>query len=302
MVLAPRPDRSALARGRARRGHRGGATQRSLIAGALGACAALAAWAALVEPRVVLVRRSTLKLPRWPRSLQGLRVAVVADLHAGGPHVGERRLEQVVDRVNRARPDLVVLLGDYVDPVIPGVDPLAPERVAARLAALRAPLGTVAVLGNHDWADDGERVADALRATGARVLENEAVTLHSGGSVLTVSGLADLREREPDLDAALAPPSDDAPLLLLSHDPDVFPDVPERVSLTVAGHLHGGQIDVPWLRRLVIPSRFGARYRDGHTVEGGRHLYVSRGIGTSGLPLRLRSPAGIDILELVAGE
>jgi uncharacterized protein len=285
-------DRLAARRRRTRR--------RALLAGAAGAVAALLAWAALVEPRTLVVRRSTLRLPRWPARLDGLRVAVVSDLHSGAPHVRERRLERVVERVNREAPDLVALLGDYVDPVIPGFEPLAPEHVAARLGELHASLGTVAVLGNHDWANDGERVAAALRATGIRVLENEAVELRAGGSHLWVAGLADLRERDADLESALPDDADAAGLLLLSHDPDVFPDVPERVSLTIAGHLHGGQIDVPYLRRLVIPSRFGSRYRDGHMVEDGRHLFVSRGLGTSGVPLRLRAPAGIDVLELIA--
>lgn len=91
---------------------------------------------------------------------------------------------------------------------------------------------------------------------------------------------------------------EDSPLLVLTHDPDVFPEVPARVALTLAGHTHGGQIDVPWLRRM-IPSRFGARYSAGHVEEGGRHLYVSQGVGTTRLPLRFRAPAGIDVLELL---
>ena len=271
-----------------------------MLAGVL-ATGALVAWVAFVEPRTLLVRRSTLRLPGWPERLSGLRIAVVADLHAGGPHVGERRLEQVVERVNRERPDLVALLGDYVDPVIPGIDPMAPESVAAHLGHLRAPLGSVAVLGNHDWRNDGARVAEALRAVGIPVLENDAVALDAHGGRLWVAGVADLREREPDLEAALAPVDDEAPVVLLTHDPDVFPAVPERVSLTIAGHLHGAQIDLAGVRRLTIPSRFGTRYLAGHRVEGSRHLYVSRGVGTSGLPLRLRAPAAVEVLELIGG-
>jgi uncharacterized protein len=94
---------------------------------------------------------------------------------------------------------------------------------------------------------------------------------------------------------------DGAPVLLLSHDPDVFPHVPDRVSLTLSGHTHGGQINLPLLRRAAVPSRHGVRYLAGHVVEYGRHLFVSSGLGTAGLPLRLRRPPEIVLLTLRAG-
>ena len=87
-------------------------------------------------------------------------------------------------------------------------------------------------------------------------------------------------------------------MLLAVHDPDVFPQVPERVALTVAGHLHGGQVNVPLLRRAMLPTRYGERYLAGHVVERGRHLYVATGIGTAGLPLRLRRPPEVPVLRL----
>jgi predicted MPP superfamily phosphohydrolase len=97
----------------------------------------------------------------------------------------------------------------------------------------------------------------------------------------------------------LAPVPEGAPTLLLTHDPDVFPQVPRGVALTLAGHTHGGQVDLPLMRRWAIPSRFGDRYSGGHVEEGGRHLYVSRGVGTAGLPLRFRSPPEISVLTLL---
>jgi predicted MPP superfamily phosphohydrolase len=87
-------------------------------------------------------------------------------------------------------------------------------------------------------------------------------------------------------------------VLLAVHDPDVFPRVPERPALTVAGHMHGGQVNVPILRRTVLPTRFGERYMAGHVVERGRHLYVSAGVGTAGLPLRLFRPPEVPVLRL----
>src|SRR4051794_13267841 len=125
-------------------------------AAAAGAVAAAVAWRALwQEPRSDRVRDIDLALAGWPPALDGLRVALLSDLHAGAPHVREPRIERLVATVDARRPDLVLLLGDYVDPTVALGTRVAPGAVAARLGALRAPLGVVAVLGNHDWADDG---------------------------------------------------------------------------------------------------------------------------------------------------
>jgi predicted MPP superfamily phosphohydrolase len=268
----------------------------SVVTGAALLLAALL-WRGLwLEPRRNRVRERTLRLPRWPEELDGLRVALISDLHTGAPHVDAARLERVVEAVGAQRPDLVVLLGDFIDPNVRGGSTVEPQAVAAALGRLRAPLGVFAVLGNHDWQNAGEAIAAALRAAGITVLENEAVA----AGPLYVAGLADLRTREPDIAATLAEVPDDAPVIVLSHDPDLFPQIPERVSLTLSGHTHGGQVAVPLLRRRFIPSRFGERFARGHVEEGGRHLYVTSGLGTSGWPVRLLVPSEIVILTLRA--
>jgi hypothetical protein len=166
--------------------------------------------------------------------------------------------------------------------------------VARRLAGLRARLGVFAVLGNHDWQNAGAEMAAALREAGITVLENDVVD----AGPLHVAGLADLRTREPDVAGTLARVPEGAPVIVLSHDPDLFPQIPGRVALTLSGHTHGGQIAIPRIRRRAIPSRFGERFARGHIVEGGRHLYVTSGVGTSGWPVRLLAPAEIVILRL----
>jgi predicted MPP superfamily phosphohydrolase len=264
-------------------------------AGAAAGLAAAVAWRALwQEPRSDRIRERTLALERWPGALAGLRVAVISDLHAGAPHVDAERLRRLVRAVNRRAPDLVVLLGDFVDPDVHGGSPLRAETVAGALADLRARLGTFAVLGNHDWRNGGERVAWVLRAAGITVLENDAAP----AGPLTVVGLADARERRPDVAGALAGVPGDRPVIVLSHDPDLFPLIPDRVALTLSGHTHGGQVAVPWLRRPLIPSRFGERYARGHVVEDRRHLYVTSGVGTTGWPVRLLAPSEAVILAL----
>jgi len=247
------------------------------------------------EPRHVRVTSHTLALPRWPARLDGLRVAAIADLHTGAPHVSLSKITRVVMHVNAERPDLVALLGDYVDARVTCGTPIPVAAVASALGELSAPLGVVAVLGNHDWAEGGREMASALREASVTVLENDAVEVGRG---LWVAGVADAGRRQPDLAAALAAPPADAPVLLLSHNPDVFPEVPERVSLTLSGHTHGAQVDLPLMRDKVTPSQFGAHYAGGVFEEHGRLLFVSRGLGTSRLPVRFMAPPEVAVLEL----
>ena len=267
---------------------------------ALGA-AGLAAYAGWIEPRRLVVRHDTLALPRWPPALAGLRVGVLTDLHAGVAHASEAVVGRWVERMNAEAPDLVLLGGDFTDAHWLFGGRLAPERIAERLAGLWAPHGCVAVLGNHDWKQFGMRMWTALADAGITVLENDSHAIDAPGGRFHVAGLADMRHRRPDLAAALADVPEGEPALVLTHDPDQFPLVPDRVALTVAGHTHGGQVALPYLRRPFIPSHHGERYARGHLVEHGRHMVVGAGLGTSGLPVRLLAPPELLVLELVQG-
>ena len=259
---------------------------------------AAAAYAGWVEPRRLVVRRHTLELPRWPAALAGLRVGVLTDLHAGVVHAGEDAVARWVARMNAEAPDLVLLGGDFTDAHWLFGGRLAPERIAERVAGLEAPLGRVAVLGNHDWKKFGMRMWSALAEAGVPVIENDSVAIDAPGGRFHVAGLADVRNRRPDVARALAGVPDGEPVIALAHDPDVFPFVPARVALTISGHTHGGQIAIPLVRRSVIPSRHGERFARGHIVEHGRHLLVSSGLGTSGMPIRLFAPPELIVIEL----
>jgi uncharacterized protein len=265
----------------------------------LAPAAALAAYAAWIEPRRLELRRVELTLPRWPAALDGLRVGILTDLHAGVPHAGLDAAERVAATLVAERPDLVCLLGDFLDRRALFSRPLDPRALMARLAPLAdVPLGAFAVLGNHDWYAGAWPIVDALEEIGATVLEDSAAP--AGDDGLWIAGVGDYRVRGARVDRALMPVPEDAPVLLLSHDPDAFPHVPERVSLTLSGHTHGGQVGIPRLRRPFVPSRYGERYLRGHVVEGGRHLLVSSGIGTSGLPVRFLRPPEVISLTLRA--
>jgi predicted MPP superfamily phosphohydrolase len=191
------------------------------IAAATAAALGTAAWALLVEPRRVVVRRHTLRVPGWPAEQDRFRLVLISDLHAGGPQVDVARVGRVVDVAQRRKPDLAVLLGDYVDREVTLGGEVAPEAVARELGRFRGRYGTVAVLGNHDWTTDGPRVWQALQSAKVRVLENDAVRVRPRPGELWVAGVADTRHRRPDIEGALGKVPDHAAVILLSHDPDL---------------------------------------------------------------------------------
>jgi len=261
----------------------------------------LALWGFCIEPASLRVTRSTLVLERWPRDLDGLRIAVLADLHVGSPFNGVDKLARVVAETNAAGADLILLVGDYVIKGVLGGTFVPPEVVAARLHELRAPLGVYAVLGNHDWWLDAPRMRTALEQAGIRTLEDQALAI-DGPRHFWLVGVSDFWEGRHDVHAALSGVRDDASVIAFTHNPDVFPHVPDRVTLTIAGHTHGGQVWLPIVGRPIVPSEYGQRYAIGHVVEGHRHLFVSPGLGTSIIPVRFRVPPEISVVTLRGAE
>jgi len=289
-------------------------TRRGFLRGLLGATLAglfVSLYAFFVEPALRLrVQRWRVKRTDW--TAPPLRIAAISDLHVGEPHVGLARIEQVVTRVNALGADLIVLLGDYAAGQYFRTQDVKIADLAPILAKLDAPRGVYAVLGNHDWWDDlaaqarggGPNLyAEALEANGIPVLSNRALRL--GG--YWIAGLEDQLAFRPrdgrawqgldDLPGTLAQITDDAPVILLAHEPDIFAQMPERVALTLSGHTHGGQVRLfGW--SPIVPSRFGNRYAYGHVHEDGRDLVVSGGIGCSILPVRFGVVPEITVIEI----
>ena len=226
------------------------------------------------------------------------------------------RIEEIVDATNRLGADLTVLLGDFMAGHRFTTGPVPSEDWARALAGLKAPLGVHAILGNHDWWDDraaqrkrqGPIVARrALETAGIPVYENRVVRLQHGVHPFWLAGLGDQiafilgRSRflgVDDLAGTLDKVSDNAPVILLAHEPDIFPKVPARVALTLSGHTHGGQVRL-FGYSPVVPSKFGNRFAYGHIVETGRNLIVSGGLGCSIMPVRLGVPP--EIVEVLLG-
>jgi predicted MPP superfamily phosphohydrolase len=252
--------------------------------------------AAVLAPRRFRIYDVPVAVPEWPASLDGLRVALIGDVHAGAPWVDLARVRSVVDAVVEAKPDLVLLLGDHVADVAFGthVEPGQVAREFGRLRQLEAPV--LGVLGNHDWYAGGWRMRAALEDAGLPVLEEAAVPVLDGR--LWVAGVGDLWERTPSVAAALAHIPPDAPVLLMTHNPDVVADVPPSVQLVVAGHTHGGQLALRGRPYHRVSERTGNRFSRGRWYAEDR-LYVTAGIGSSLVPLRSVTPE-VPILVLRA--
>jgi predicted MPP superfamily phosphohydrolase len=283
------------------------------------------------EPASLRVNAYEVPVPGWPEADAKLRVALLSDLHVGSPWNGLDKLRAIVARTDAAAPDLILLAGDYVSLRIPGGHYLPPESWEPILRGLHAPLGVYAVLGNHDFAFNPRRVTQSLQRAGIRVLNDEAFRVPPEGpagpprprygpgdeptipppiepdasragrglSPFWIVGVTDLLRGPHDLALAMQGVTDDAPALLLTHNPDLLPEVPERIRLTLAGHTHGGQVRIPLLGRPIVPSRHGEQYAAGLVIDEGRRMFVTTGLGMSILPVRFLVPPEIALLTFV---
>lgn len=266
--------------------------------GLLGCLIFLALWAFVIEPSRLVLRETRITAPSWPANLKGLRIVAFSDLHAGSPYITLDKIHQIVETTNAAQPDLILLPGDFVIQGVLGGKFMEPEVMASALKGLRARFGVFATLGNHDWWYNGPRVKKALENAGVTVLENDAAMIERNGAAIWIAGIGDKWEGKPDIASALAKVDDSAPIIALTHNPDIFPSIPARVTLTIAGHTHGGQVALPIIGRPIVPSDFGERYVVGHIVEDSKHLFVTPGVGSSILPVRFRVPPEISLLTI----
>jgi uncharacterized protein len=282
------------------------------------ATAGLGSYAFAFEPALRLdVTSYRITPPRWPDGLT-VKAVVLADIHACEPWMPASRVRGIANLTNDLSPDIVFLLGDFSGGHRFVTGPVMPDEWGESLSILKAPLGVHAVLGNHDWwhgplpgmpADGAEGVRQALRSAGIQVLENDALRVAKDGQPFWVAGLAD-QIGDPtghwrfrgldDLGGTLAQIKDSAPVILLAHEPDIFRRVPDRVSLTLCGHTHGGQVNLPlFTNRLMHSHYFGFDLLYGHIVERDRHLIISAGLGTSALPVRFMRPP--EVVQLTIG-
>ena len=258
-------------------------------------------WGFLIEPGRLVIRHQTIQIDNWPQQLDGLRIAVISDIHVDNWFITEKKLRTIVARTNQLQPELIVILGDYIAGSGRTTERVEPEVFGPILKDLRAPLGVYSVLGNHDWWYSGAKVRKALEQNGIKVLENESAKVDARGTSFWLVGLADLWTRPQRIADTVAAVPEGQPVIALTHNPDIFPNVPQRVQLVLAGHTHGGQVRLPIIGPVISSSEYGNRWVQGHVFENNHHLFVTTGIGTSIVPVRFGLPPEIVILTLKSG-
>jgi hypothetical protein len=254
-------------------------------------------WAFWLEPSSLMVRRHSFTVQNWP-AVRPLRVALIADIHGGSPYTDREKIQAVVKLTNRQKPDLVALLGDNIVLGVLGGAFMTPAEVADALRGLEAPLGVFAVLGNHDWWYNGEEMRQALEEAGYRTLLDEVVPLDFKGQRIFVAGLEDEWTRRPDVAQVMAQVPAGAPVIVLTHNPDLFPKLPPVNGVVLAAHTHGGQVRLPFMGAPIVPSRYRQRYVQGYVRAGDQQMFVTSGIGTSVLPVRFRVPPEIAMITV----
>ncbi len=253
-----------------------------------GLLALVGVWAVLIEPRWLAYREIGHEVSSW-QGPPGLKVAVASDWHFTTRALWRvttvERATQIVADINAAKPDIVLLPGDFIASDFAGasIGP-AEEAVAAVLGELKAPLGIYAVLGNHDWWHDGGKMRSALERRGIKVLENDAVALP--GTSLWIAGVGDDFTGHSRPASAVSKVPASAQVLVLMHDPASLMSLPPVQGLVVAGHTHGGQVALPFYGALVVPGAAPRAWAYGWVDHAGNRMYVTSGVGVSILPVR----------------
>jgi len=251
-------------------------------------------YSTVVEPEWLQVERIRLPLNNLHPELNGFTIAHFSDIHFG-PYMRGPDAQQIVDRVNRLRPNLIVFTGDFVTELAHG----EAELITDMFRRLKAAQGVYAILGNHDHWTEAEVVDQAVRAAGVTLLRNENRLIEFGGTGFWLAGVDDVWEEKHDLGAALLGVGDDLPVILLAHEPDYADEVERtgRVDLQLSGHSHGGQVRLPYYGALALPY-LAHKYPIGLYQLGSTTLYTNRGVGLLAPPVRFNCRPEITLFEL----
>ena len=237
-------------------------------------------WSFFVEPNLLTVKKYKVE------NLDGKKIIFVSDFHISKGDKG--RLRKIVKKINELSPDIVLSGGDFIKGHT-GKSTMPIESQAQELSKIKAPV--VTVLGNHDGWYDKYRVKTALEKNGITVLYNSSTKIGN----LYIAGVEDMQTGIPEVKVALE--NAEFPRILLSHTPDIYYDVKEDVDLILAGHVHGGQVRLPFVGALICPSIYGTKFSSGDFRETQNRMIVTRGLGTSILSMRFNNIPEIVVLE-----
>jgi len=256
-------------------------------------------WGAVVEPYYFLDReRLTLSLDRWNPKLDGLKVVLISDVHAGyGPHENWR-VKRIVAAANAEKPDVILLLGDYVNGGI-YYHKMSMDRMSAYFRGLKAKYGVYAILGNHDTIYNVGKIRKMLGDANAVLLENSNRKVSTPNGDFYIAGIADPITQSYYYKPTFAGIPKGASVMFLAHAPDVFREIPLAASVTFSGHTHGGQIRMPYFGEFTSNLKYDAVV-SGILEKDSKTIYVSRGLGTSRIPMRLFCRPEISVITLRA--
>jgi uncharacterized protein len=245
-----------------------------------------------VEPSWIEVRSVSMPLPHLAPAFSGYRVVQLSDIHADRWMTTDR-IAKIVGQVNQLKPDLVVLTGDFVTH---SAEEFSPNLAA--LSQLHSVDQTLAVMGNHDAWTNSTIVQSALEAAGVQVLNNQVAALQRKSAQLFIAGVDDVWAKRDRLDQVLAALPSEGAAILLAHEPDFAEQsaATGRFDLELSGHSHGGQVKLPFVKRIVPPLAYN--YPIGQYKVGNMIQYTNRGVGMSGLPLRFNCRPEITVFTL----
>ena len=252
-------------------------------------------WGFLIEPGSL--NQMNLSYGKWTGPK--LRIAFFSDLHAGAPHINQNYIKELVDRINKMSPDIILLGGDLVINGVVGGNHIPIEELTPLLKPLKARLGVYAVLGNHDWWSDGPRIEMNLEQVGISVIDNEAKLIKINENFdFWLVGIGDDYTGHADVAQAMSQVNSSSPRIIFMHDPAAIFQMRNKFSIALAGHMHGGQIYIPGYGALVTPGQAPRSWASGWIDFPMGQLYVSKGVGTSIVPVRINAPPEFVVLDL----
>ena len=228
-------------------------------------------WSIFIEPNILMVKRLAVK----DSAFKGVTVVFASDFHIKPYEM--YRLKRIIRAINRQNADIIILGGDYVNGHKKG-NSMTIDKIAGQFSNLKSKYGVYAVIGNHDGWQGKEEIITELKKNNINVLFNSSKCFER----FCIAGVDDMQTGTPDINKALK--GTKTPVILVSHTPDIMPDVPYNVNLTLAGHLHGGQVRLH--KALITPSAYGIKYANGFLDDKGKKVYTTKGLGTSILPIR----------------
>jgi predicted MPP superfamily phosphohydrolase len=260
----------------------------------------LLAYAYLIEPSRLVIHEESLKIPNWSANLNGFKIVAISDIHGGSNNVTEEKIRLLVERVNAQNPDLIVLLGDYVsqkggmhsDLKMPS------ETVAENLKGFQAKYGVFAVIGNHDWWYNEKKVTAEFENAGIKVLDNKVEPIQIGDEKIYLWGIEDYWKNRSVPKEPVREIKELRNIIAITHNPDSILEAPNEISLMLAGHSHGGQVNFPIFGAHAFVN--DARFIAGEAITDGKHVFVTTGVGCTGPQIRFRVPPEIAVLKLFA--